>query len=187
MNNQEKTEKHHTSYSIHYYMQLVNFSTIIEIFLMETHIIFFSRCLFFLFLILLGIAFIHPSYHCLVPTFINISRKLNIYRLRTGFRFKTKYNGSKGGKHYMNYALSDYININISANTGFSQGTYTVWLYQCLVALSTDNVSLLSFNTTLQNSQYCQIPWKDSIYCSEWDLYPYPFNLYQIFERKTDG
>ena len=67
-------------------------------------------------------------------------------------------NGSKGGKHYMNYALSDYININISSNTGFSQGTYTVRLYQCLVALSTDNVSLLSFNTTLQNSQDCQIP-----------------------------
>lgn len=169
-------------------MQLLNFSTSTDIFLMEIHIIFSSRCLFFLFLTLLGRAFIRLSYHHFVPTFIRVSRKLNIYHLRTGFGFKTKYDVSKCGKHYMNYALSDFINIKVSANTRFFPGH----LHCLIIPEFGASFCWQCFSSFIQLQHFKilmipKLPWKDSIFCSEHDLYLYPFNLHQIFERQTDG
>lgn len=94
------------------------------------------------------------SFHPLIlpqlrSNFYKVRGNLNKYHLRTGLRVKIKYYGNKGHKHCMNYTPSDYINMNVSVNTGFSQRSYTVWLCQCLAVLSPDIVCLHSFNDNI--------------------------------------
>lgn len=86
-------------------------------------------CLDFSFLSTNLTSCLHPlSLIWLYSNFYKVIKKAWYISHKDIFRVKTKDNGNKSGKYYMNYMVSDYINMKVSANTAFSLRYYSVWL-----------------------------------------------------------